>query len=193
MVFLSIDTENYKKKIYNGKTNLELLNEIIKVDPNNKIFILFYMNGCGPCNATRPEWKKLEHIFKKYKNDQTVAIVDIDHVLTDKVYNVKNEPNSFPTMRYMTNKNNAVENYEDSEIPDKNRTIDNFAEWINLKTKQHKSTHNQMKQHGGKTLRKEKKVKGRKWSRKYKNSINCRRPKGFSQKQYCKYSRSRKH
>ena len=24
------------------------------------------------------------------------------------------------------------------------------------------------------------KGKGRKWSRKYKNSINCRRPKGFS-------------
>jgi hypothetical protein len=190
MVFLSIDTENYKKRKYNGKTNIELLNEIIKGDPNNKIFILFYMNGCGPCNATRPEWKKLENIFKKYKNDQTVAIVDIDHVLTDKVHNVKNEPNSFPTMRYMTNKNNTVENYEDSEMPDKNRNIDNFAEWLNLKTKQHKSTHYQMKQKGGKT---QKKVKGRKWSRKYKNSINCRRPKGFSQKQYCKYSRSRKH
>jgi hypothetical protein len=30
---------------------------------------------------------------------------------------------------------------------------------------------------------------GRKWSLKYKKSINCRRPKGFSQKQYCKYGR----
>jgi hypothetical protein len=29
----------------------------------------------------------------------------------------------------------------------------------------------------------------RKWSIKYKKSINCRRPKGFSQKQYCKYGR----
>jgi hypothetical protein len=29
----------------------------------------------------------------------------------------------------------------------------------------------------------------RKWSRKYKKSINCNRPKGFSQKQYCKYGR----
>ena len=26
----------------------------------------------------------------------------------------------------------------------------------------------------------------KKWSRKYKKSINCNRPKGFSQKQYCK-------
>lgn len=35
-----------------------------------------------------------------------------------------------------------------------------------------------------------KKRKG-KWSQKYKKSINCRRPKGFSQKQYCKYSRKK--
>lgn len=34
-----------------------------------------------------------------------------------------------------------------------------------------------------------KKRKKRKWSRKYKLSINCNRPKGFSQKQYCKYGR----
>ena len=31
--------------------------------------------------------------------------------------------------------------------------------------------------------------KKRSWSRKYKLSINCNRPKGFSQRQYCKYGR----
>lgn len=31
--------------------------------------------------------------------------------------------------------------------------------------------------------------KNRKWSLKYKRSINCKRPRGFSQKQYCKYGR----
>jgi hypothetical protein len=30
----------------------------------------------------------------------------------------------------------------------------------------------------------------RKWSRKYKRSINCKQPRGFSQKQYCKYGRN---
>jgi hypothetical protein len=34
-----------------------------------------------------------------------------------------------------------------------------------------------------------KEIKRRKWSRKYKLSINCNNPKGFSQKQYCKYGR----
>jgi hypothetical protein len=34
--------------------------------------------------------------------------------------------------------------------------------------------------------------KGRKWSTTYKKSINCNRPKGFSQKQYCKYGKTQK-
>ena len=33
------------------------------------------------------------------------------------------------------------------------------------------------------------KKKTRKWSLKYKRSINCNKPKGFSQKQHCKYGR----
>lgn len=32
----------------------------------------------------------------------------------------------------------------------------------------------------------------RKWSNKYKKSIDCKKPKGFSQKQYCKYGRKSK-
>ena len=34
--------------------------------------------------------------------------------------------------------------------------------------------------------------KMRKWTIKYKKSIQCNRPKGFSQKQYCKYGRKTK-
>ena len=32
-------------------------------------------------------------------------------------------------------------------------------------------------------------MKTRRWSSKYKKSIDCKKPKGFSQKQYCKYGR----
>ena len=46
---------------------------------------------------------------------------------------------------------------------------------------------------GGVNRRRIKKKKSnRKWSLKYKKSINCRKPKGFSQKQYCKYGRSKR-
>jgi hypothetical protein len=40
-----------------------------------------------------------------------------------------------------------------------------------------------------KTYKKHRKQNGGKWSLKYKKSINCNRPKGFSQKQHCKYGR----
>jgi hypothetical protein len=39
---------------------------------------------------------------------------------------------------------------------------------------------------------KNKKKVGGKWSMKYKKSIDCSHPKGFSQKQHCKYGRTRK-
>ena len=34
--------------------------------------------------------------------------------------------------------------------------------------------------------------RGGKWSVKYKNSIDCNHPKGFSQKQHCKYGRKKR-
>jgi hypothetical protein len=52
---------------------------------------------------------------------------------------------------------------------------------------------NPYKPKGGKTKRRRVKPnkKKHKWSQKYKKSINCRNPKGFSQKQYCKYGRKK--
>jgi len=35
------------------------------------------------------------------------------------------------------------------------------------------------------------KMHGGKWSLKYKRSINCKHPKGFSQRQHCKYGRKK--
>ena len=103
----------------------------------------------------------------------------------------KQEPNSFPTIRFITNKGKDVENYEDSSVENKDRTIDSFVDWINLKTKGPKT--NEPKTKGGnKKQHKTRKMKGGKWSRKYKRSINCKRPKGFSQKQHCKYGRKGK-
>jgi hypothetical protein len=188
MVFLHIDTKNYDEKDENGETPIAIFNKFIK--DGKHIFALIYMEGCGPCNATRPEWKKLEGVVKKGSmNDDDFLVVDIDKDMLDKVKNIGSEPKGFPTIRYI-NKNNS-EDFEDSELNEeyKMRTIDSFIMWIQKKTN---------KQQGGKrkqtklSKRGRKKMKGGKWSIKYKKSINCKRPKGFSQKQYCKYSRKRR-
>jgi hypothetical protein len=87
-------------------------------------------------------------------------------------------------MRFITNGGKTVENYEDSNIDTKDRTIDSFIKWINSKTMDNIGKRN-------KTMKGGKKTNGGKWSRKYKRSINCKRPRGFSQRQYCKYSRKK--
>lgn len=48
-----------------------------------------------------------------------------------------------------------------------------------------------MKKTKAKTLKSKKigKTRRRKWTLKYKRSIDCKNPKGFSQKQHCKYGR----
>jgi hypothetical protein len=152
------------------------------------------MEGCGPCNQTRPEWSKLKNIISKELHN--ITIVSIDKDLVDKVKNLK-EANSFPTMRYITDQGKIVENYEDSNILKKDRTIDSFVEWIKTKSGENNITKSEDKSHsryhkkskGG--TRKNKKQKAGKWSLKYKRSINCNRPKGFSQKQYCRYGRKK--
>ena len=45
---------------------------------------------------------------------------------------------------------------------------------------------------GKRIMRPRRQKKGGKWSLKYKRSINCKNPRGFSQKQYCKYGKKYK-
>jgi hypothetical protein len=197
MVFLQINKKNYMS----GQPNLiDKLNKHL-IHKDDKIFILFYMEGCGPCNATRPEWSKLKNVLSNnFLNRDDIVIVSIDHELVGKLKNIGNEPNSFPTIRYMTNAGEINENYEDSNISKKDRTIDSFVEWIELKSGETNITQSENNHAHSKSrknrkykkmpkIRRTKKQRGGKWSLKYKHSINCRRPKGFSQKQYCKYGR----
>jgi hypothetical protein len=121
MVILNASDPNTAKKI----------NDIIK---NTKhVFILIYMVGCGPCNATRPEWKKMcQSLENKYSSDGNVAILDLDSKFMNEVKNV-GDVSGFPTMKYISNNGNEIESYEDSNIPDKKRTSNSFINWVDSK------------------------------------------------------------
>jgi thiol-disulfide isomerase/thioredoxin len=172
------------------------------------VFILIYMEGCGPCNATRPEWSKMAHTLQKqYSKNKDIVIIDINKDLLSSIKSV-GSINGFPTMKYITNKGYTVENYEDSSINKKDRSTDSFINWIESKINTIISTtspydvYNRIESNDKKSkknssnnktrrskIRKNKTKRGGKWSRKYKASIDCSNPKGFSQKQYCKYGR----
>jgi vacuolar-type H+-ATPase subunit F/Vma7 len=196
MVFLHINKDVRRlNKFHNTNFSpIKRLEKIISDNPSNSVFMLVYMEGCGPCNNVRPEWKKLENVLKELNNRNDVAVVDVDKDLFEKIKYIQNKKlTGFPTIIYVTKKGQFIENYEDSDVKDKDRSIDSFVEWIKLKTKEDQGSKNYnktYKSHQKKYANKTKKYYGgRKWSSKYKSSINCKRPRGFSQKQYCKYGR----
>jgi hypothetical protein len=209
MLFLHIDPKNntdhstmdntdyniYDSKYKSDKKLTDLLNEYMS-DNNKNLFIFFYMEGCGPCGQTKPEWKKIKNVLSK-KYDDNVVIVDIDQVLTNELKNLKSEPVAFPTIRFISNGGKIQEDFEDSEVENKERSIDAFVDWINLKSSQTQNGGKKRRSLKEKITRRISRIKtrknkrGGKWSLKYKRSINCKRPKGFSQKQYCKYSRKK--
>jgi len=182
MVFSHIDKLNCENKKPNDKkTTIENFIDAIH-DKKKLVFILFYMVECGPCNATRPEWSKLKNIFKKYKKSDNIIIADIENTVAmkySKEFKPIEVPNGFPTIIFVADAGKTVEHFGNNT----ERNIDEFAKWINEKidsnTNKNKITGGTRKHNRG----------GKKWSSKYKKSINCKNPKGFSQKQYCKYGR----
>ena len=196
----------------NSEKDASKIDEIIK--QGKDVFIIVYMEGCGPCNATRPEWGKLESALKEqYSTNDKLVVIDVNK---DFISNIKHigSIDGFPTMKYIGTYGKTIEPYEESSIKKKDRSINSFINWIESKinkvisttptssvknvydrisqTKKHNKTYKKTrsKKHKKTCSKKHKKRhRGGKWSKKYKLSINCMKPKGFSQKQYCKYSR----
>jgi hypothetical protein len=100
------------------------------------VFVLIYMDGCGPCNATRPEWAKLKHTLSaKYKYNNNVIIADVNSDALEGIKHIQNI-RGFPTMRMICKKGQLKEDFEQGKHLNKTRTADAFIEWIELNMKQ---------------------------------------------------------
>jgi thiol-disulfide isomerase/thioredoxin len=96
------------------------------VDQGSDVFILVYMEGCGPCNATRPEWAKIEYALKdQYAKNNNLVVIDINK---DFISDIKyiGDIDGFPTIKYIGNYGKTVEPYEKSSITKKDRSINSF-------------------------------------------------------------------
>jgi len=190
----------------------------------NHCFILIYLVGCGPCNMTKPEWKKVAEEFDYRNHDKGIVMVHIDQDNLERIKPVVGNysVSGFPTMLHV--RNNEINSYEDSNVKNKNRSADSFREWINqyvnmngvgnnkrqpmmeklhrpllsmsISSRSRSRSRSQSKSPSSKNSKRSKRSKkhsqtqkGGKWSLKYKRSINCKHPKGFSQRQHCKYGR----
>lgn len=138
----------FYQEIHKGNYNNGLIEQLNKFSRNKDghIFMLIYMEGCGPCDLTRPEWAKMENILSKSMlKRKNIAVISIDKDLFGKLKYIKNEPISFPTIRYITNAGKTQENFADAEISSKDRTIDSFVEWIKLKTGENNITNHEVR------------------------------------------------
>lgn len=201
---------------YTQNQLIEFLNDGHK--KNHHCFVLIYLVGCGPCNMTKPEWKKVANSFGYRDDNKGIVMAHIDQNNLDQIRpTVGNYPISgYPTMLHVHG--NKIIPYEESHIKNKNRSAESFREWINKyvnmpgvgnanreskmealrrplfsmsmsrsnssRGRSRSTSSNHSKKH-----RRRHRQTGGKWTLKYKKSINCKRPKGFSQRQHCKYGR----
>ena len=138
--------------------NINLFDEY--VSQGKHIFVLIYLEGCGPCIATRPEWKKIKNVLEdKYKANDDLVVIDVDQTLLEKMTKLKEQPKGFPTILYITDKGKTSEEYneEDEKLF---RKIDSFEKWIDSKMK---------KQKGGKRRKMSKRKKTKKIRKTRKN------------------------
>lgn len=124
------------------------LQELIRCIKNgNHAFILIHRNGCPPCEATRPEWLKIQNkLSKKYKPNNDVIVADVEEkyinglepdelTIPRDTEDIVLKPyigdiDGFPTMRLIKENGNKKESYEDSNISKTDRSLDSFTEWI---------------------------------------------------------------
>ena len=165
---------------------IDEINNLINHDKN--VFLFTYMDGCGPCNSTIPEWdniSKSDKLKEHIKHGDDVVTVRINKDLFPLLQNMGSEPGGFPSLRHVTK--NHVEEFEDWQSPTKSRSTNSFVDWIEDKISKKQG----VKKQPARTRKNKRKQRGGKWSLKYKRSINCNRPKGFSQRQHCKYGRKK--
>ena len=148
---------------------IDKLNNLIN-ETDNKIFMLIFMEGCGPCIETRPEWAKLKNVLSNSNNDKisnNVIIASIDNKSFDSITNVKDKPSAFPTIRLVTGGGKQIEPFE------KDRTIDAFVDWI-------KNNANSKNTNGGsRTTSKKKHTKSKRRNTKYTKKRKYRKNKNF--------------
>ena len=134
-------------------------------------------------SATQEEKIKLDEIDKfiddKEKNDSCLPykVKISDEELENSLKTLENNDSKYKVT------------LSEEELDKQIEELDNF-ELLNNLEDQEIALNLSRQEIGGNLSKKNKKKK--KWSKKYKRSINCKKPKGFSQKQYCKAKHSKK-
>ncbi len=118
--------KNFKIITKTNKHHISHVNDDIK---NGKhVFLFVFMDGCGPCNATIPQWDALKPHSNKFDN---ISISRVNNSLFDQLQNAGDEPPGYPSLRHINN--GVVEEFENSGLSNPSRNTGSFLEWIKSK------------------------------------------------------------
>jgi thiol-disulfide isomerase/thioredoxin len=104
-------------------------------------FILVFMEGCGPCNETLPEWTRIQTVLgKKYLNDDSVIVAAINKDFLSSIPYI-GSIEGFPTMKHVSKKGKHLETFEGSRFGKGSRNTSSFVSWIESKMDKMISNH----------------------------------------------------
>jgi len=150
--------ENFKILLSNDKQSVPHVNNDIT---NGKhVFLFVFMDGCGPCNQTIPEWDALKPHASKFEN---VSLARVNNTLFENLKNAGKEPAGYPTLRYI--KNGKAEEFENSGLSNMKRDKGSFLKWIESKASsksKNKSKSKSKSKVGGRSRKRKQKRKSRK-------------------------------
>ena len=186
MIFININQQGDASKLKKVQEEIQA---------GKYVYVMVYMDGCPACVAAHPEWNKVKKTLEStgrtdlLNNDQIVWVDMNKDFLShpDNTFVADGRVIGFPTFLLLGKRQDELSTPAPPVATD-------FVNWIGKtasKSADPSSPSLSKKTlRGGRRRRRHRtKRRGGKWSRKYKRSINCRRPRGFSQKQYCRYSR----
>lgn len=133
------------KLAVNTKEDLNVLNQHLS-EPNTHVFVLVFMEECGPCKATRPEWDKIEVVDK----DKNVVVADVNSRLllddSNKIEHV-GDVMAYPTIKHVHK--GKVHDYSGAD-----RSHASFEKWIkDASASVSASSNKSQSKMGGKRLR----------------------------------------
>ena len=118
-----------QKKNSKSIKNMTKLNNAI--NKGDDVFIFVNADWCGHCKTVKPEWVKLY----KTKYGPTVIIANVNSELYKDITDFGPDIEGFPDFRYINKKKGINEKFENSGLPDTNRSFSAFDKWIKAKTK----------------------------------------------------------
>jgi thiol-disulfide isomerase/thioredoxin len=123
-----------QKKNAKSTKNIAKLNNAI--NKGDDVFLFINADWCGHCKTVKPEWAKLY----KTKYGPSVVIANVNSELYKGITNFGPDVEGFPDLRYINKAKGITEKFENSKLPDTNRTFNAFVQWIKSKTSNKNNT-----------------------------------------------------